>query len=170
MGRRGYRKAWAWSARGGLSAFGSKAQPVVRMGGDRRSRIPKARGWKRSLRAWLLRDPSPAQEPTPTIKGVQGEEQLRSCLGQRVLQSKAILVTAPSGSGLSGFLFGENQQKTNKAKRERGKGRPGGAFSLTWALVPLLDSDLHIPARAVPTAGVQGCVGESGGRLAVYAH
>lgn len=43
VGRRGYRKAWAWSARGGLSAFGSKAQPVVRMGGDRRSRIPKAR-------------------------------------------------------------------------------------------------------------------------------
>lgn len=34
----------AWSTRGGLSAFGSKAQPVVRMGGDRRSGIPKARG------------------------------------------------------------------------------------------------------------------------------
>lgn len=48
MGRRGYRKAlplaWAWSMRGGLSAFGSKAQPVIKMGGDRPSGIPKARG------------------------------------------------------------------------------------------------------------------------------
>lgn len=48
MGRRGYRKAlplaWALSARGGFSAFGSKAQRVVRMGRDRRSGIPKARG------------------------------------------------------------------------------------------------------------------------------
>lgn len=98
------------------------------------------------------------------IKGAQGEGQLRTCLGQRALKSKDILVTAPSGSSLSGFLFGgEKQQKTNKAKRERGKSRPGGAFSLTWALMSLHGSDLHIPARAVPAAGVRGCVGESGG-------
>lgn len=37
------------------------------------------------------------------------------------------------------------------------------ASSLTWAPVPLLGSELHLPARAVPAAGVRGvCGGERG--------
>lgn len=119
------------------------------------------RSAEQGARAWFLRDPHQPWNPHPRLDECRGRGKLRAPPGGQAAESKAIPVTAPPGTGLSGFLFGEKNPR-NLAKQKGGKSGPGAAGG-TLARVSLPWPDPHASARAVPAAGARE--GSRAGRL-----
>lgn len=81
------------------------------------------------MKAWLFRVPCLAQEPTSTVGERKGRGNSGPSLECRPTGSKAILVAAPPGAGLSGFLFGgKPQQNPTRQNEEEARVSLAGPF------------------------------------------
>lgn len=81
--------------------------------------FPRYRSDEQTVKAWLLRAPCLAQEPTSTVGKRKGRGNSGPCLECRPARSKAILVAAaPPGARLSVFLFGGKPQQNPTRQNE----------------------------------------------------
>lgn len=138
---------------------------VGKESGRGRSDSQGARSEEKEAQAWFLRALLWLRNPHPRVGERRGRGKRRALSGGQAAQSKAVLVTDPSppspspGAGLSGFLFGgENQQNLARQKGEEeraGLAVLAGLAGLAAARVPLPGPDPNALAPAVPAAGVR---------------
>lgn len=160
-GRRGRRVplAESWSAPGEPSAFGGREAQALDGSGEGEKEgdapIPKAQECGARSSGLVSQSPSAAAEPHPRGEPCRGRGELRALPGGQDTESKAIPVTAPLGSGLSGFLFGEktqqNPRRQNGEEERAGLVGPGGGRGA----LPQPRPEPRAPVRAVPAAGVR---------------
>lgn len=91
-------------------------------------RLLRRRSAEQGARAWFLRAHSPAPEPAPKGRGVQGEGQTQGPAERAGRREQGQPCHRPSGSWAVRFpVWRETPAKPNRAKRGGGKSRPEGA-------------------------------------------
>lgn len=80
-------------------------------------RFLRRRSEEQGMKAWFLRALLQLRNPHPRVGSAEGGANSGPRREGRAARSKAILVTAPPGAGLSGFLFGEKTQQ-NPTRRK----------------------------------------------------